>query len=256
MESSLTPATTIFGISSEDVMRVIRDGNSRYQVFVGDKHAYDHIAEEVVWVSRGYIAKLIKDGDVKKAPVGYQLEHVFEIQYFAIAFILAVRCYRDSIREPRWFPASNDIRWAAILINNMAANVRPLSKDDHLKKSAYFRMGSENPVLAANDPIIAYLVDAATNTNTGFAALVDFNYKTLYEKSIGDVTIPLNVLFQVGFLEILRATPWYNGKWPDIFCTGSTPITFATNIKNSDKLAYYETIAQNFDQDVFAPNAQ
>jgi len=235
-------------------MAVIQDGETRYKTFVDDPDAYAHIAEQLVWVVRGDMVKRVKENNIKKAPGGSQLEHVFEVQYFAIAFILTVRCYRDSIKEQRWFPAADDIHLAANIVNNVA-NVKPYPNTDHALKSGYFRMGSK-AVLELHSPLIRYLNDAATDKDVGFAQLVN-NYDTaLWQQAAsGGTPKPLNIKFQLGFLEILKATPWYRGGWENIIFHSGTSVQFASNATDWVKESYYREIAENFDQDVFAPNA-
>jgi len=257
---SLTSSKTIFGIAPELVMAIIRDGATRNKTFADNPHGYAHIGELLVWSARGDMVKRVKENNVKKGAQGTQLEHVFEIQYFAITFQLAVSCYREFTKDQRWYPATDDIHWAMGLINSVA-NVQSYPKEDHALKSRYFKMGSTNDVLAADDRLIQYLEGAAKTKGTGFAALVDLYYSTLDDQKTGHQPhAPKNIVFQFGFLEILKATPWYNGGWRGIFGTASdssNTVIFASNATDKVKNDYYEEIAENFDlgDSIFAPNA-
>jgi hypothetical protein len=63
-------------------------------------------------------------------------------QYFAVVFALAVAQYRSTSTEKQFYPDTDDLRYALILVNSPGANMEKLSNLDHGLKTKYFKPGA------------------------------------------------------------------------------------------------------------------
>jgi len=233
-----------------DYMKIITDGPTSHAYFSVALDDYDLMERQLTWIIRGDVEDKKWWGKIKQV-VGSQVEHVFEVQYFTIAFAIAVLRHRGSTNQIKWYPTSNDMQFAANIVNH-GSNIKPLATKAHTDKSSYFRRGSSKEPLHQNDPLIKYLNDAATGKD-GFKDLIDSIGKSLAEmKASKDA--PITIDFRITLLTVLAQTVWYKGGWEAYLCK-SGPIKFATNFNNADADEYYGEYLAPFDDNVFAPNA-
>jgi len=230
------------------VMEIIRDGKTYVDFFSPSLDDYELMEKQLTWVIRGDVEDQKYWGKIKEE-AGSQVEHVFEVQYFTVAFVIAVRLHRDAVGK-KWYPTSSDMQFAANLVNH-TSNIKPLAKDVHAVKTAYFHRG------AKRDPtnlLVDYL-DKATTGDYGFRALLDHYNTILTETKEGqDPNAPLNLDFRQGLLQVLMQTPWYTGDW-GAYLSKSGHSGFATNFTNPIAQQYYNDNVAEFDDNVFASNA-
>jgi len=230
------------------VMEIIRDGKTYFEFFSPHLDDYELMEKQLTWVIRGDVEDQKYWGKIKEQ-AGSQVEHVFEVQYFTVAFVIAVRFHRDTVGT-KWYPTSSDMQFATNLVNH-TSNIKPLAKDLHVVKTAYFRRG------AKQDPInllVDYLHKAATGDN-GFRAFLDLYNTTLAKMKEGqDPNAPLNLDFRQELLQVLMQTPWYTGDW-GAYLSKIGHSGFATNFTDEIAQHYYVDNVAAFDDNVFASNA-
>jgi len=232
----------------DTVMRIIRDGKTYVEFFSPGLDDYELMEKQLTWVIRGDVEDQ-KYWKKIEEQAGSQVEHVFEVQYFTVAFVIAVRLHRDIVGK-KWYPTSSDMQFAANLVNH-TSNIKPLAKDAHVVKTAYFRRGANR---SPTDLLVAYLDKAATE-NDGFRSLLNFYNATLTKMKEGqDPNAPLNLDFRQKLLQVLMQTPWYTGGWED-YLRNSGRIAFATNFTDAIAQQYYDDNVAEFDDNVFASNA-